>query len=86
MAERTQKLARAIADEYQGDASKIWKEARSCLSGVPHRRGDRGRFAFETLNPSLRPWEGWTDSVQVVAADGTVVSAANTAPRLADGG
>lgn len=28
MAERTQKLARAIADEYQGDAAKVWTEAK----------------------------------------------------------
>ncbi len=27
MAERTQKLARAIADEYEGDAAKVWKDA-----------------------------------------------------------
>ena len=27
MAERTQKLARAIADEYDGDASRVWTEA-----------------------------------------------------------
>jgi len=28
MAERTQKLARAIADEYEGDAAKVWTEAK----------------------------------------------------------
>lgn len=27
MAERTQKLCRAIADEYDGDAAKVWTEA-----------------------------------------------------------
>jgi ubiquinone/menaquinone biosynthesis C-methylase UbiE len=45
-----------------------------------------GRYAFETLNPQLRPWEKWTNSAEVVAADGAVVSAANTDPRLVDGG
>jgi SAM-dependent methyltransferase len=41
-----------------------------------------GRLAFETLNPLLRPWERWTGSWDVTAPGGTVVSAANTGPRL----
>jgi hypothetical protein len=42
-----------------------------------------GRYAFETLNPLLRPWEQWTSSAEVIAPDGAVVTAANTSPRLA---
>lgn len=45
-----------------------------------------GRYAFETRNPRLRPWEKWTNSAEVTAADGAVVRAANTDPRLVDGG
>jgi SAM-dependent methyltransferase len=41
-----------------------------------------GRFAFETLNPLLRPWERWTESWDVTAPGGAVVAAANTGPRL----
>jgi SAM-dependent methyltransferase len=45
-----------------------------------------GRFAFETLNPRLRPWEAWTGSWEVTAPDGAVVTAANTDPHLVGDG
>ena len=55
------------------------------LSAVREALADGGRFAFETLNPLLHPWERWTGSDEVVGPDGTVVTAANTDPRLVVG-
>jgi SAM-dependent methyltransferase len=61
-------------------------EIAATLRAVRAALADGGRFAFETLNPRLRPWEKWTGSTELVAADGAVVSAGNTSPRLLDGG
>jgi ubiquinone/menaquinone biosynthesis C-methylase UbiE len=61
-------------------------EIAAALRAVRAALANGGRFAFETLNPRLRPWEKWTGSAEVVAADGAVVSAGNTDPRLLDGG
>ena len=61
-------------------------EIAAALTAVRAALADGGRFAFETLNPRLRPWEKWTNQAEVVAADGAVVSAANTRPRLVDRG
>ncbi len=55
------------------------------LTAVRAALADGGRYAFETLNPLLRPWEQWTGSQEVIGSDGTVVTAANTEPRLVDG-
>jgi ubiquinone/menaquinone biosynthesis C-methylase UbiE len=52
------------------------------LAAVREALVDGGRYAFETLNPLVRPWEQWTGSAQVVGPDGTVVTAANTQPQL----
>ncbi|WP_020575985.1 class I SAM-dependent methyltransferase [Actinopolymorpha alba] len=61
-------------------------EIAAALTAVRAALADGGRFAFETLNPRLRPWERWTNQAEVVAADGTVVSTANTNPRLVERG
>ena len=45
MAERVQALARTIADEYGGDASRVWREARDGRDG-----------ALPTLRWSSSPW------------------------------
>lgn len=58
----------------------------AALTAVRAALADGGRFAFETLNPRLRPWERWTHQTEVVATDGAVVTAANTNPRLVDRG
>ena len=58
----------------------------TALAAVRAALADSGRFAFETLNPRLRPWEKWTNGADVFAADGTVVNAANTDPRLVEPG
>ena len=62
------------------------EEMAAALSAVRAALADGGRFAFETLNPRLRPWEKWTNQADVVAADGTVVRAANTNTRLLEHG
>jgi ubiquinone/menaquinone biosynthesis C-methylase UbiE len=61
-------------------------EIGAAFTAVRAALADGGRFAFETLNPRLRPWEKWTNQAEVVAADGAVVSAANTNPRLVGSG
>ncbi|MEQ4205324.1 methyltransferase domain-containing protein [Actinopolymorpha sp. B17G11] len=61
-------------------------EIAAALTAVQAALTDGGRFAFETLNPGLRPWETWTNQAEVVASDGAVVSAANTNPRLVERG
>ena len=62
------------------------EEIAATLAAVRAALADSGRFAFETLNPRLRPWDRWTNGEQVVAADGTVVDTANTNPRLVEPG
>ena len=57
----------------------------AALAAVRAALADGGRYAFETLNPLLRPWAQWTGSAQVIAPDGAVVTAANTDPRLVGG-
>ncbi len=61
-------------------------EIAAALTAVQAALADGGRYVFETRNPRLRPWEKWTNSAEVVAADGAVVTAANTDPRLVGGG
>jgi SAM-dependent methyltransferase len=57
----------------------------AALASVRAALADRGRYAFETLNPLLRPWEQWTGSTEVIAPDGAVVTAANTDLRPVGG-
>ncbi|HEX6683357.1 MAG TPA: class I SAM-dependent methyltransferase [Candidatus Limnocylindrales bacterium] len=58
------------------------EDIAAALAAVRRALTGDGRFAFETLNPLPRPWERWTNSAEVVAPDGTVVTAANTEPKL----
>src|SRR5207253_7866236 len=48
---------------------------------------DDGRFAFETRNPVVRAWEGWTpdNAVEVVCAAGVVVRMAHQVETPVDG-
>ncbi|HKA67938.1 MAG TPA: methyltransferase domain-containing protein [Actinomycetes bacterium] len=62
------------------------EQIAAALTAVRTALADGGRFVFETLNPRLRPWERWTNSAEIVADDGTAVTAANTDPRLVDHG
>jgi SAM-dependent methyltransferase len=51
------------------------EELRLCLRAVRSALAYGGRFVFETRNPAVRAWEGWTpDRVrEVMGADGTAV-------------
>lgn len=50
-------------------------ELRTSLAVIRSVLTDNGRFAFETRNPRVREWEGWTlhDPVQVARSAGAVV-------------
>jgi ubiquinone/menaquinone biosynthesis C-methylase UbiE len=58
------------------------EDIKTALTGVRSALHANGRYVFETLNPAPRPWERWTGSDEVIAADGAIVTAANTEPRL----
>jgi SAM-dependent methyltransferase len=36
------------------------EDVRAVLENVQRHLGDDGRFAFETRNPAVKEWEGWT--------------------------
>jgi ubiquinone/menaquinone biosynthesis C-methylase UbiE len=61
-------------------------DIRAALAAVRRALAPGGRFAFETLNPARRPWEHWAGSVELVAPDGAVVTAGNTAPSVVGDG
>jgi SAM-dependent methyltransferase len=48
-------------------------EVRTAFASVRAALTDSGRFAFETRNPHVRAWEGWTpaNGIDFVDADGT---------------
>lgn len=46
-------------------------EVRTALAAVRTALTGGGRFAFETRNPAVRPWERWTPEHAVRVADGT---------------
>jgi len=60
------------------------EDIAAALTGVRSALNRDGRYAFETLNPVHRPWERWTGSDELIAADGAIVTAANTSPRVVD--
>jgi ubiquinone/menaquinone biosynthesis C-methylase UbiE len=51
------------------------KEIRAALAAIRSALTANGRFAFETRNPRVRPWEAWSrqSAVEVVDAAGAVV-------------
>jgi len=50
-------------------------DLRASLTAIRSALADSGRFAFETRNPAVREWEGWTSdrTVEVVNSAGAVV-------------
>ncbi|UZJ32965.1 class I SAM-dependent DNA methyltransferase [Streptomyces endophytica] len=54
-------------------------ELRGALAAVRAALSDGGRFAFETRNPLVRPWERWTPdrAVEVTDTDGVTVRVAH---------
>lgn len=84
MAERTQKLARAIVDEYDGDASKIWTEAKDGkdlfkrLSELPGFGKMKAQIFIALLGKQfgVRP-EGWREAAGIYGEEGSLRSVAD---------
>ena len=64
------------------------EQVRAALAGVRRALADGGRFAFETRNPAVRPWESWTPdrarAVRDAGGDAVRVSHRVEAPVLGD--
>ena len=62
-------------------------QLRASLAVIRSVLTEDGRFAFETRNPLVRAWEGWTpdSAVEVVGAAGTVVRMAHEVETPVDG-
>ena len=62
-------------------------ELRASLAVIRSVLTEDGRFAFETRNPLVRAWEGWTpdNAVEVVSAAGAVVRMAHEVETPVDG-
>jgi ubiquinone/menaquinone biosynthesis C-methylase UbiE len=73
-----------------GHAFQVFIEAdqlRASLAVIRSVLTEDGRFAFETRNPLVRAWEGWTpdNAVEVVCAAGAVVRMAHEVETPVDG-
>jgi ubiquinone/menaquinone biosynthesis C-methylase UbiE len=62
-------------------------QLRASLAVIRSVLTEDGRFAFETRNPLVRAWEGWTpdNAVEVVCAAGAVVRMAHEVETPVDG-
>lgn len=62
-------------------------ELRASLAAVRSALTDDGRFAFETRNPLVRPWQRWTpdNAVEVADAGGVVVRVGHEVETPVDG-
>jgi SAM-dependent methyltransferase len=62
-------------------------EVRAALAAVRSALTDRGRFVFETRNPTARAWEQWTPdhAAEFVGADGVVVRVTSEVEPPVDG-
>jgi SAM-dependent methyltransferase len=62
-------------------------ELRASLATIRSGLTAHGRFAFETRNPQVREWEGWTpaNAVEVVGPTGVVVRMAHEVETPVDG-
>lgn len=84
MAERTQKLARAVADEYDGDAAKIWTGAKDGkdlfkrLSALPGFGKMKAQIFIALLGKQfgVQP-EGWREAAGVYGEEGSLRSVAD---------
>jgi uncharacterized HhH-GPD family protein len=84
MAERTQKLARAIADEYEGDAAKVWTEAKDAkdlfqrLNALPGFGKQKAQIFIALLAKQfgVQP-EGWKEVSGTYGEDGSHRSVAD---------
>jgi SAM-dependent methyltransferase len=62
-------------------------DLRASLATIRSALTEGGRFAFETRNPLVRPWERWTpdNAVEVADAAGSVVRVEHQVETLVDG-
>ncbi|MDQ3702537.1 MAG: class I SAM-dependent methyltransferase [Chloroflexota bacterium] len=61
-------------------------QLRTALAAIRSALDEDGGFVFETRNPLVRGWEGWTPEHAVeIVRDGTVVRMANVEPPTAEG-
>lgn len=78
MAERTQKLASAVAEEYDGDASKVWAEAKDGkdlfqrLSALPGFGRQKAQIFIALLGKrfGVQP-KGWREAAGAYGQVGT---------------
>jgi ubiquinone/menaquinone biosynthesis C-methylase UbiE len=73
-----------------GHAFQVFVEdddIRASLAAIRSALTEGGHLAFETRNPRVREWEGWTpdNAVEVVCADGAVLRMAHEVETPADG-
>ncbi|MFC0007698.1 class I SAM-dependent methyltransferase [Micromonospora siamensis] len=59
-------------------------DVRAGLAAVRRVLAPGGRFAFETRNPAVRPWDSWTpaNGVRITGPDGAPVDVAHRVDRL----
>jgi len=84
MAERVQALARIVADEYDGDATRIWKtakdgtELRKRVKALPGFGEHKARIFVALLGKQLgvRP-EGWVEAASPFGEEGSRLSVAD---------
>lgn len=84
MAERTQKLCAAVAEEYDGDAARIWTEAAdgkdlfARLSALPGYGKQKAQIFIALLGKQfgVQP-QGWREAAGAYGDDGSFRSAAD---------
>jgi uncharacterized HhH-GPD family protein len=84
MAERTQKLCRAVADDYDGDAARIWTEATDGrdlfhrLAALPGFGKQKAQIFVALLGKQfeVRP-QGWREAAGAYGEEGSFRSAAD---------
>ncbi|WP_026208826.1 HhH-GPD-type base excision DNA repair protein [Catelliglobosispora koreensis] len=84
MAERTQKLCRAIADDYDGDAAKVWTEAKDGkdlfqrLSKLPGFGKQKAQIFIALLGKQFGlALDGWREAAGDYGTDGSLRSVAD---------
>lgn len=87
-AERTQKLARAVVDDYDGDAAAVWtgakdgKDLLKRLGGLPGYGKMKAQILVALLGKQfgVRP-DGWREAAGVYGEEGCARSAADIVDR-----
>ncbi len=64
MSKRVQEMCAVVAEEYDGDASRVWRDASDTadlkrrIEALPRVRGDEGEGARVGARPALRQLDG----------------------------